>query len=109
VQQAVHILSNLTAPNLEQVSFEFSLPEVRRRMERANWRRVDQILGSEKFGSLRRVQITFNELTKCPSDLEMIQFCQNLTDNFPLVMSRETVKVETRFFFEFCGFLYNYL
>jgi hypothetical protein len=100
-QQAERILSNLTAPNLEHVFFEFSfsllgLSHRKEKVTGADWRKVDQILGSGKFDLLRRVQITLEELNY-PSDLEITQSHRNLIGNFPLIMSRQTVKVEIQF------------
>jgi hypothetical protein len=63
----------------------------------ADWRKVDQILSNGKFGLLRRVQITFKELNMYLSDRKIYQLCQNLADNLPLMMSRQTVKVQIGF------------
>jgi hypothetical protein len=82
------ILSSVTVPNLQQISFKFCLLDSVRveKVTWSDWIGVDCVLNSEKFGTLRSVKIL----------LEMIQFStesknlvhQKFIDHFLLLASR---------------------
>jgi hypothetical protein len=80
-----HMLSSLTVPNLQQISFHFCQWDVTEAddVTWADWAEVDRILYSEKFGSVHSVEILFKAFT-----VQGEYFVrQKFLDHFPMMES----------------------
>ena|ERR1700722_5134400 len=76
-----YLLSGLSAPNLQQITFEVL---VMRRHEAMNWWEVDRVLDGVKFRGLREVAIVVR-------DVDIVR--QLVTDQFPSMYDRGILNI----------------
>ena len=82
-----YLLSRLSAPNIQQITFEVLLVSPKRK-DWQGWNEVDDVLAGVKFRGLREVAIVMN------SDQNMgYNVRQHLTDLFPSMYDRGILNI----------------
>jgi hypothetical protein len=92
------VFSTVTLPSLRQIAFHFRLDGIKDIGDAtwSDWKGVDCILNSEKFGSLRSVKILllYSEMVQFSTRSEDLVH-RKLIDHFPLLTSRRLLDVIT--------------
>jgi hypothetical protein len=86
----VHLLSRLSAPNIQQITFEVMLPS-REATNWWGWSEVDQVLDGVKFRGLREVAIVVNTY----EDKALVR--QHLTDQFPSMYGKGILDIRIEY------------
>jgi hypothetical protein len=86
------VLSNLKAPELQQICFEFSL-HPRIRTEWGQWEEIDSTLGSDAFPLLCSVKIILRLHLSSLLDVNIIR--KKFVKHFPSLISRGILDIES--------------
>jgi len=81
-----YLLSSLSSPSIQQITFAIIVPEPSQGPWHG-WNGVDNVLADVKFGSLREVTIVVNT----DQDMDIIR--QHLTDQFPSMYDKGILNI----------------